>query len=217
MNKKYILFDLDGTLTDPKTGITSAVAYALNNFGIKVDDLDTLIPFIGPPLAESFENFYGFSHQKALDAVAQYRIYFSEKGIFENAVLPGIPEMLMRLSKSGKEIILATSKPEVYAQKILEHFSLDSFFSHICGSLLDGTRTAKSEVIAYALDMAGVKDKSLAVMVGDRKHDIIGAKANDIIAIGVLFGYGSESELNDSGADIIVKTVDELSSLLLQI
>ncbi|MEA4920992.1 MAG: HAD hydrolase-like protein [Clostridiaceae bacterium] len=217
MSKKYILFDLDGTLTDPKAGITSSVAFALNTFGIKVHDLDTLIPFIGPPLAESFENFYGFSHDKALKAVDQYRIYFSEKGIFENAVLQGVPEMLSHLSKNGREILLATSKPEVYAQKILEHFSLDNFFCHICGSQLDGTRTAKSEVVAYALNKAGVTDKALAVMVGDRKHDIIGAKYNGIMSIGVLFGYGSEDELRKAGADITVKTVDELCSLLLQI
>ena len=214
MDKKYILFDLDGTLTDPKTGITRSVAYALSRFGIKVADTDTLVSFIGPPLISSFMDRYGFRREKAEKAVEAYREYFSDKGIFENSVIEGVPQMLESLKNAGKTLVLATSKPEQYAVQIIEHFGLNRYFSHICGSRMDNTRSAKCEVIEYALEKAGVPDKSQAVMVGDRRHDIEGALACGIEPVGVLFGYGSAQELESAGAGYIVSTVNELTSLL---
>lgn len=210
----YILFDLDGTLTDPKEGITKSVAYALRFFGIEVEDLDSLCKFIGPPLKESFMRFYGFDEEKAELAVEKYREYFAPVGLFQNKVYEGVEKLLQNLRASGKDIILATSKPTVYARQILEHFGLDSYFMLIAGSELDGRRVKKGDVIAYALESAGVTDKEKAVMVGDREHDMIGAKENGIDAAGVLFGYGSMEEFRQCGADYILETVEELEELL---
>lgn len=212
--KKYILFDLDGTLTDPKEGITNSVAYALKSFGMEVADKDSLIPFIGPPLVDSFQRFYGFDHEKALEAVEKYREYFSVKGIFQNAVYDGVPQMLASLKEDGRRLIIATSKPENYAREIISHFGLDKFFDHICGATMDESRNKKSAVVAYALETAGVIDKSDAVMVGDRLHDIEGAKANGLTSIGVLFGYGSKEELTKAGADALAASPEELLEIL---
>ena len=153
-----VLFDLDGTLTDPRIGITGSVAYALAKFGISVDDPHrTLTPFIGPPLLESFEKYYGFSRDEARRALAYYREYFAPTGIFENTVYPGIPEALQELRAAGRRLCVATSKPEVYARRILEHFSLDSCFDAVCGATLDETRVRKADVIAYALETLGTE------------------------------------------------------------
>ena len=163
-----VLFDLDGTLTDPRIGITGSVAYALGKFGISVDDPHrTLTPFIGPPLLESFEKYYGFSRDEARRALAYYREYFAPTGIFENTVYPGIPEALQELRAAGRRLCVATSKPEVYARRILEHFSLDSCFDAVCGATLDETRVRKADVIAYALETLGTEPDA-AVMVRAR-------------------------------------------------
>lgn len=207
---KYILFDLDGTLTDPKEGITKSVAYALKHFGIDVEDLDTLCKFIGPPLKDSFMHYYGLSEDDAHLAVEKYREYFEPCGMFQNKVYDGVENLLKELKTSGKEIVLATSKPGVYAQKILEHFHLDSYFSYVAGSELDGRRVKKGDVIAYALEKMNIKECSQAVMIGDREHDIIGAKEHGLSCIGVLYGYGSREEFERYGADCIVETVSEL-------
>lgn len=211
---QYILFDLDGTLTEPKEGITKSVAYALKFYGIEVDNLDSLCKFIGPPLKESFMNYYGFDDRKAEEAVEKYREYFRPHGVYENKVYDGVDKLLESLAECGKTLILATSKPTVFARTILEHFDLIKYFDVVCGSELDGTRVKKGEVIAYALDQAGVKDKSQAVMVGDREHDIIGAKQNGLASIGVLYGYGCVEEFQEHGADAIVETVTELREKL---
>ena len=215
--KSLILFDLDGTLTDPKIGITKSVAYALEKFGVKVPDMDALTPFIGPPLYESFMGFYGFSRTDADRAVVAYREYFSGAGIFENEVYEGIPEMLAALSGKGKILGLATSKPHVFAVRILEHFKLDGYFTFVSGSELDGRRNEKSEVVAYALEYLPTAAPRACVMVGDREHDIIGAKANGIDSVGVLFGYGGREELENAGATYIAGSVDELRTLLFSI
>jgi len=215
MVKKYILFDLDGTLTDPKIGITKSVQYALKECGIMVANTDDLCPFIGPPLRESFKKFYGFDDVGAEDAVVKYREYFSEKGIYENTIYDGIVEMLQALKSTHKILILATSKPTVYAEKILEHFNIYDYFTFISGSELDGSRSKKSEVIQYALEQSNISDLNDIVMVGDREHDILGAKEIGISSIGVLFGYGDSNELNKAGADIIVGSVKELTEKLL--
>lgn len=212
---QYILFDLDGTLTDPKEGITKSVAYALEYYGICVEDLDALCKFIGPPLKDSFMNFYGFEEAEAEEAVEKYREYFRPTGVFENKVYAGVEDMLKELKASGKRLVLATSKPTVFAVQILEHFNLAQYFEFVAGSELDGTRVKKGDVIAYALEQAGILDKSHAVMIGDREHDIIGAKQNGLDSIGVLFGYGSRKEHEECGADVIVETVEELREILM--
>lgn len=213
---QYIFFDLDGTLTEPKVGITKSVAYALEYYGIHVEDLDTLCPFIGPPLKDSFMKYYGFDDAKAEEAVEKYREYFRPYGIYENEMYEGVDNLLKQLKECGKTIVLATSKPTVFAEIILKHFGLRSYFDCVVGSELDGTRVKKGDVIAYALEEIGVTDKSKVVMIGDRDNDILGAKGNGLDCIGVLYGHGSREELQTAGADAIVETVEELSSSLSQ-
>lgn len=215
-NYQIVLFDLDGTLTDPGVGITNSVAYALKKYGIEVADKTQLYPFIGPPLIDSFEKYYGFSEEEAKNAVTLYREYFREKGIFENEVYDGIAPMLEHLKNSGKTLIVATSKPEIFARQILEHFQLDGCFRYIAGANLDGTRSKKNEVIEYALEACDVTDRSSAVMIGDRDYDIIGAQKTGLDSVGVLYGYGNRAELERAQATYIVKTVADLEQLLLQ-
>lgn len=212
---KYILFDLDGTLTDPFEGITNSVAYSLKSYGIDVENKKDLSCFIGPPLYESFEKYYGFSKEKAVGAVEKYREYFSVTGLFENKVYFGTEELLKELNKSGLKVVLATSKPEVYAKRILDHFGLSNYFTEVVGSLLSGERVKKGDVIKEALIRLNNPNKESIVMVGDRSHDIIGAKENGIISIGVLYGYGNYEELNSAGADFIVENIDRLKEVLL--
>lgn len=207
---KYILFDLDGTLTNPELGITNCVMYALEKFGIKESDRKKLHPFIGPPLTYSFQNFYGFSEEESKQAVAFYRERFSVKGLYENEVYGGVPEMLQSLKEQGKVIILATSKPEKYAVEILKHFELYQYFDFIAGATMDGSRGEKSDVIRYALQISDVEDKSKAVMIGDRNYDILGARENGLDSIGVLFGFGDLDELTKAGATYIVETVEDV-------
>lgn len=207
---QYILFDLDGTLTDPGIGITNSVMHALRKYGIEVADRTELYKFIGPPLIESFEKYYGFSHEEAVKSVDYYREYYRDKGIYENSVYDGIENLLAALYKEGKKIILATSKPELFAKQILRHFDLEKYFLFAAGSTMDETRTNKAEVIEYALSECGITDKSSVVMIGDREHDIIGANKNGIDSIGVLFGYGSREELEAAGATYIAETVGEI-------
>lgn len=211
---KHIFFDLDGTLTDPAEGITNSVAYALSKFGIEIADKKTLCRFIGPPLIGAFTEYYGFTREKAEQALAYYREYFAPKGIFENAVIEGIPELLAELREKGKKLYVATSKPELFAIQILRHFGLDRYFDGIFGSTMDETRNTKDAVIAYALLKSGA-DKNDTVMVGDRHHDIDGAKENKMKSVGVLFGYGDRAELEGAGADDIAETVKELKQILL--
>lgn len=212
-----IFFDLDGTLTDSGDGIKNSAAYALNKFGISVPDKSELNKFIGPPLIGSFMNFYGMSHDDADLAVVYYREYYSLKGIYENALYDGVTDMLKKLKDSGKTIVLATSKPEIYANLILKHFCIDKYFSHVCGAEMDHRRTDKHEVIEYALQTAGVTDRSRVIMVGDRHHDIDGAKKASLRSVGVTYGYGSLEELNNAGADLIADSAEALTSLLLSI
>lgn len=214
MEKQYILFDLDGTLTDPMMGITKSVRYALNYYGIEVNDLNDLLPFIGPPLRDSFKEFYGFDDAKANEAVIKYREYFSTEGIFDNKVYEGIPECLQALKDAGKVLLVATSKPEKFAKQIIEHFNLDKYFDFVGGSEFNG-REKKGDVIKYVLKENQI-NASDAIMIGDRKHDIIGAHENNLPCVGVLYGYGSLEELNDNKADYIVETVALLTDKLLE-
>lgn len=211
---KYIFFDLDGTLTNPAEGITNSVAHALKYYDIAVEDKRELYKFIGPPLAQSFSDFYGFSSDEAVRAVEKYREYFSDKGIFENKVYDLIPEVLSKLKDSGFTLAMATSKPEVFAKRIADKFGLTQYFDFIGGSLLDNSRTDKGEVIEYVLNSLGA-DRDKTVMVGDRSHDISGAKKCGILSIGVLYGFGSREELQNAGADFIVSAPSELQNLLI--
>ena len=208
------LFDLDGTLTDPGEGITNSVAYALEKYHIKVEDKKQLYKFIGPPLKDSFMKYYGFSEEEAIKAIEYYRERFRDIGIFENEVYEGIENMLKAINDSGKKIVLATSKPEEFAVRILEHFDLSKYFAVIAGASMDSSRSKKGDVIAYAISLCEGFDKNTAVMIGDREHDIIGAKENGLKSIGVLYGYGSEKELKSCGADYIVSTPEDILKLI---
>lgn len=210
--RQAVLFDLDGTLTDPAEGITRSVQYALRRMGCPVPDREALLPFIGPPLLDSFREFCGMEQAKAEEAVHHYRAYFSRQGIWENRVYPGIPELLCFLKEQGRTLILATSKPAVFAGKILERFELAPYFSLLSGSELDGARSRKDEVIAWALERAGLSPEE-AVMVGDREYDVRGAAACGLPCVGVLYGYGSREELEQAGAVLAVPTVEELTAL----
>jgi len=219
MKYKTYLFDLDGTLTDSGRGIINAVRYSLKRSDDEIPEEETLLKFIGPPLWESFETFLGFSREKAENAVKLYREYYNETGLFENSVYSGIPELLETLRSDGAKLAVATSKPEVFSLKILERFDLLKYFDSVTGSELDGTRTEKSDVIACALEKFTARGKSLeeiksgAVMVGDRKHDIIGARKNGLPCIAVLYGYGDETEFREYGADYIVKTPQDITDI----
>lgn len=210
---QYILFDLDGTLTESAEGIVNSVNYALEKNKIQVKDKKELLKFIGPPLKDSFMKYYGFSEIEADGLVEDYREYFTDKGLFENKVYPGIPAMLQVLKEKGRCLAVATSKPEILTKRILEHFDLTKYFDFIAGATMDHTRVKKDDIIRYALDSLEIKDRDKTVMVGDRHHDIDGAKVNQIDSIGVLYGYGSKEEFQKAGADCIVATVKELEKL----
>lgn len=211
---KYILFDLDGTLTNPAIGITNGVMYALQKFGINVNDQKELYCFIGPPLVDSFAEFYGFSKEDAEQAVVYYREFFSVTGIYENEVYDGIKDMLSALKEQGEKLILATSKPEKYANIILEYFGLAKYFDCVVGATFDGSLNYKSDIIAVALKRGGVEDKSRAVMIGDRHHDIEGGKANSLATMGVLYGFGSLEEFKECGADFVAETPADILRIL---
>lgn len=243
---RYILFDLDGTLTDPKLGITTCVQYALRSFGIEEECLDKLEPFIGPPLIESFKQFYGFSQEQALAAQEKYRERFSVTGWQENELYPGIDTMLKTLKEHDVKLAVASSKPEVFVEKILVHFGIREYFAAVVGSELDGRRINKDEVVLEALQRLGViaqedvesylsdrkfsddalKNKNgakgaeslkntMCAMVGDRKFDVEGAKAMNLVSVAVSYGYAQGEELKLAQPDYIVDTVEELRKILL--
>ena len=218
--KQYLLFDLDGTLTDPKVGITTCVQYALKSFGIEENDLDKLEPFIGPPLKDSFMEFYQMSEEQAEEAIAKYRERFQDTGIFENKVYQGIPQMLRTLQSKGIFLAVASSKPQVFVERILEHFELRKYFAVVVGSELDGTRVNKDEVVREALNRLSRDgkpvDRKQVYMIGDRKFDVEAAKELGIESVGVAYGYGSMEELKEAKADYIVRSVEELEKFLLR-
>lgn len=209
--KKYdsILFDLDGTLTDPKLGITKSVQYSLSKFGIDIQNLDELEKFIGPPLYDSFPDFYNFSKEDTEKAVNYFREYFSDNGIFENSLYDGIDKLLSNIKESGVKLYVATSKPEVFAKKIIDYFNLGSYFTSVYGSKLNGELSNKRELIKHILIETGC-NPSKTLMIGDRKHDVIGASSNSIDSLGVLYGYSKGEELKEAGATYIVSNIEEL-------
>lgn len=217
---QYCLFDLDGTLTDPKEGITKSVQHALRHFGIEEPDLSRLEPFIGPPLLDSFMEFYGFDPEQAKKAIEVYRERFAPIGVLENKLILGADQMLCHAKEKGIHLAVASSKPLVFVNQILQHFDIEKYFEVIVGSELDGTRVTKEEVVEEALRQLGILEikaeerKKNCAMVGDRKFDIQGAKAHGLTGIGVSFGYASEGELEEAGAEYLVDTMTELEELL---
>jgi phosphoglycolate phosphatase len=214
LSKRNLLFDLDGTIIDPKEGITKGIQFSLQKFGIQVEDRDTLTPFIGPPLRDSFIKFYGFNDEEAVLAVKEYREYFAPTGVFENFLYDGIVNIFEKQREAGRQLVIATSKPTVYAEKILEYHKIRDYFSFVAGSELDGRRSKKGEVIQYALENMKITSVQDTIMIGDREHDVIGAREAGLDSIGVLYGYGDLKELTDAGATYIAKDVGELSHLL---
>lgn len=206
-----IFFDLDGTLTDPMVGITGSIQYAMEKLGVDVPETEDLLWCIGPPLLDNFQTLVG--GERAPAAVALYRERFSTVGLYENTPYPGIHEALSAIRSAGLRLCVASSKPHIYVRQILEHFELIDYFSDVFGSELNGTRTDKSELLRHALSETRI-EASDATMVGDRKHDIVGALDNGVSAIGVLYGYGSAEELTLAGANRFAKAPGELVSLL---
>lgn len=197
---KYILFDLDGTLTDSAEGIVNSVIHALEKKAIPVPEREALLPFVGPPLVDSFMKYFHMTKEEAEVSVEDYREYFREKGWCENLVYEGIPQVLEQLKDQGKHLIVATSKPEVFSRRIVAHFGLESYFDFVVGSSLDGTITTKGQVINCVLETVGREHREEMVMVGDREHDVLGAKEHGLPCVGVLYGYGSRQELEQAGA-----------------
>lgn len=212
---KYILMDLDGTLSDSMLGITKSVQYALKECNVIEDNLDNLCKYIGPPLRASLRQYNGFNEEQVEFALVKYREYFEKYGIYENKVYDGMEELLGKLKKAGKILIVATSKPEEYSRKIIGLCGLKDYFTDVCGATMDNKRAAKKEVIQYALDKNGVKDLSSVVMIGDRWYDIEGAKNVGIASIGVLYGFGNRKELLDIGADRIAETVKDIYDIVM--
>lgn len=218
---QYLLFDLDGTLTDSAEGIIKCVQYALEKMGIIENDTEKLKVFVGPPLQESFRNVYGFDEESTEKAIVYYRERFKPIGMFENAVYDGIPEMLKKMKKEGKVNLIASSKPEAFVKTILEHFHIAQYFDIIVGASMDNSRNTKEAVIEEALlqlkivDQGGQYCNDKCVMIGDRKYDIHGAKCFGLRSIGVSYGFAPEGELKEAGADVIVDTVEELTQVLL--
>ncbi|MCR5126007.1 MAG: HAD family hydrolase [Treponema sp.] len=213
MKYTHLFFDLDGTLTESGPGIMNCVKYALEKFGINESDTEKLKRFIGPPLVNSFMDFYNFSESDAREAMRIYRERFGTIGIFENAVYSGIPETLQKLSEEGKKLYVATSKPEIYVPKILEHFGLAKYFSDAVGSDIEETRSSKALVIEYAIKKNNLEEEAASnriVMIGDRKHDLIGAQENALESIGCLWGYGSREELEKYKATTIIENPEDL-------
>lgn len=207
--KTVYLFDLDGTLTEPKEGITKSVRYALNKLGIDAE-LDELEKFIGPPLKYSFSEFYGLDDETCLEAVRYYRERYSDKGLFENRIFDGVIPLLKGLKKQGKKTAVATCKPEVFARQVCDKYGMTPYLDEICGTDLDGILVTKAQVIEETLSRLN-ENPDDAVMVGDRKFDIEGAKHFSMKSVGVTIGYAADGELEEAGADYII---DDLQSLL---
>ncbi|CUB10184.1 5'-nucleotidase [Bacillus cereus] len=210
------LFDLDGTLTDPKEGIVNSVLYALKKVGFEELHISELDSFIGPPIQQSFVERYNMNEGEVERAVFYFREYLKQRGLLENNIYEGIPILLKQLKDKGNRLFIATSKPTIFAEQVIEHFQLTNYFEDIIGSNLDGTRIKKEEIIAHILQTNEEINKEEIVMIGDRKHDIIGANQNGIASIGVLYGYGSETELTEVGATHIANDVKELHHLCLE-
>lgn len=214
MKKEFIFFDLDGTLTDSSPGIINSLSYALGKLGITIENREELSCFIGPPLVDMMMEVFGFSKEKAEQGLVFYREYFRDKGIFENSVYEGIPALLETLQQRGYKLVLATSKPEVYAKRILEHFDIAKYFYYVGGSDMEGLRATKEAVIEHNFAALGNPSPQKCIMVGDRKYDVVGSREYGFDCVGVLYGYGSREELEAVNAAYIAETVTELGEIL---
>lgn len=213
MSWQHVFFDLDGTITDSAPGITNSIIYARKKWGLEPGTNADYYKFIGPPMPQSYEEYWGFSHEDAVRFLEDYREYFSVKGLFENDVYPGVAELLAALSAAGKRLYIATTKPTGFSERIAEHFGFAKYFDMISGSDLKLTNT-KFAVIEAARARFDV-DMTDAVMVGDRAHDVEGAHEHGIPCVGVTWGFGGRDELEAADADFIVNTAEELCKLLL--
>ena len=215
-NSRVVLFDLDGTITDSAPGIIACIRYALADMGLEGPDDNAMRSFLGPPLVDTFINHFGVTPAESTRMIAKYRERYHDVGEYENAVYAGLPEILADLQAQGATIATATSKPTESATRILTHFGLDGYFTFIGGAEMHGARQHKADVIAHTLEELGIDDPGATDihMVGDRSHDVLGAKAFGIPTIGVLWGYGSRAELTDAGAVSIVDDAAQLRALL---
>lgn len=210
---EYVFFDLDGTLTDPALGITNCIMHALEKMGREIPPRESLYCFIGPPLLDAFQNYLGMTEEEAREAIRLYRERFSTVGLFENTPYDGIANALAEVKSMGKKLCIATSKPEEFAVRILEHFDLSKYFDMVCGASLDEGRSTKDAVIRYALDKMGCAPENV-LMIGDRHHDIDGAAVHGIDAVGVLWGYGSREEFEEAGARYIAADIGEMLEII---
>ena len=213
--KDILFFDLDGTLTDSQEGITRCVEYALNDQGITVSDRSTLLPYIGPPLIDSFQNYHGMTRVQAERAVAKYRERYADVGLFENRLYPGILDLLRAMNDAGKRCFVATCKPESYSIRIADRFGITPYVERVCGATLDGKILTKEAVVRYALACAGDPELSRVHMIGDRSNDVVGSRACGVDCTYVLYGFGSREEAEAHHAAYILDTVDELKQHLL--
>ncbi|HJD97376.1 HAD hydrolase-like protein [Mailhella massiliensis] len=211
---EYLFLDLDGTLTDPSEGITRGVMYALEHFGIHEEDPRRLYPFIGPPLYDSFMRHYGFDLASAYKAIEYFQEYYGQRGMYENVPYPGVKELLYRWQEEGRKLVLATSKPEVFAVRILERFGMAGAFLLMAGGDVEEKRVEKKLVIGYAMEKLGLSSAEDCLMIGDRKFDVLGAEQHGIPTLGVLYGFGSRKELSGAGASWLAGSVAELEELM---
>jgi phosphoglycolate phosphatase len=215
LNISNIIFDLDGTLTDPKEGITRCIQYALGRFNMVIPPWEQLTWCIGPPLKASFERLLNTSDQAMLDlALTHYRKRFSEKGLFENALYPGVVSALNELRTAGFKLFLATSKPRVFARRILDHFKITPYFHMVYGSELDGRLSDKGVLIAHIIEQEEL-DPTATVMVGDRIYDIEGGKEHNVMTAAVAYGYGTRDEINTANPDVVFESITDLTQALL--
>ena len=211
---KYIIFDLDGTLTDSAPGVINAIVYALEHLGVDVPEKKVLSTFVGPPLRESFHHSCGLSLEKTEEAIRFFREYYAPTGIYENSAYPGIAAALARLKDAGRTLAVATSKLDESAVQVVEHFGLAPYLDFVAGSTADGTRWDKADVLRYARARLGA-DADDALMVGDRKYDVEGAAKNGVACMGVLYGYGDREELERAGALCLAETPEDIARLIL--
>ena len=210
---KCLLFDLDGTVTDSSEGIINSIIYALEKMDVTITDKSVLKKFVGPPLMDSYKKYFGFTKKEAETGLKLFREYFSEKGIFENRLFSGMDKLLGDLYEYGYQLVLATSKPDVFAHKILEHFNIKQYFSYVSACPMDEANTTKLDVIKSALEMTDIKNKEEILMIGDTTFDVTGAKICGIDSLGVLYGTDTAEELKN--ATYLAKDLNEIRDILL--
>lgn len=211
---EYVLFDLDGTLTDSEVGIVNAALYALDKYNITVNEIGELRKFIGPAIQEAFSTDYGFEEEEVEEVIKTFREYYAEKGVYENKVFPGIVEMLVELKKRNKKLAVVSSKAEVFTHRILEHFDLLKYFDYVASATLDSTKTKKVELISEVIEHFDIDDLDKVVMVGDRKGDIRGAAESGVTSIAVLWGYAADDEIEKHKPDYVAEKVEDLLELI---